>query len=145
MMYLDTNVIVYAIENHSTYGKACEHILLDIQNKKLHASSSFLNLVELLNVLVKINRRRRKEGRSGLDIKKSILAVLSLPITWLELDFTVIERASTYDYRVSGVDYTHIATMEVHGIHSLLSADRELDRIDFIKRIDPLRYRNEFR
>lgn len=140
MIYLDTNVIVYAIENHPVYGNSCKKILLDIQNKKLEASSSMLTLAELLNVLVKINRMRNSEGKGILDINKSIMAVLSLPIKWFDLDFTVIERASAYDYRVSGVDYIHIASMDVHMVYSIISADSEFDKIDFIKRVDPLRY-----
>jgi len=143
MNYLDTNVIVYAIENHPTYGKACKRILEDIQDKKLPAASSILTLVELLNVLVKLNRARKAKGKNTVDMHGSLLALLSLPITWLELDSAVIERSFQYDYKVSGVDYVHIASMEIHGIYSLLSADREFDKIAFIKRTDPLAYKGE--
>ena len=53
-LYIDTNIFVYAIENHPKYGKSCARILSDIQEKRIKASSSILVLVELINVLVKL-------------------------------------------------------------------------------------------
>lgn len=140
MIYLDTNIIIYAIENHPKYGKACAKILLDIQNEKLNASSSLLVLVETINVLSKINRVLKAEGKKQLNIRDNINAVLSLPITWLDINFPAIKRASEYDYAVTGVDYVHIATMEINGIRKIVSADEELDKVDIIKRTDPLKY-----
>ena len=35
MKYLDTNIIVYAIENHPKFGKECKKILKEIQNSRL--------------------------------------------------------------------------------------------------------------
>lgn len=35
MIYLDTNVIIYAIENHPVYGKKCKDVLKDIEEGKL--------------------------------------------------------------------------------------------------------------
>ena len=35
MKYLDTNVIIYAIENDIKYGRKCKEILEAIQHQKL--------------------------------------------------------------------------------------------------------------
>ena len=35
MIYLDANVIIYAIENHPKYGKKCKQIMEDIESEKL--------------------------------------------------------------------------------------------------------------
>lgn len=140
VMYLDTNVIIYAIENNPKYGKACTRILYDIENGKIKAYSSMLILVEAINVIKKLNRIFEKEGKKQLDIKSNIDAILSYPIIWLDINFPIIKRAAEYDYSVSGVDYIHIATMEINSIKKIISADDELDRIDIIKRIDPLQY-----
>ena len=56
MIYLDTNVFIYAIEQHQKYGKFCQKILLDIESEKLKASASIIVLVEMINVLKKINK-----------------------------------------------------------------------------------------
>ncbi len=140
MIYIDTNVIIYAIENHPKYGKVCAKILTDIENEKLEACSSVLVLVETINVLVKINKILKEREGKQLKIRDNVDALLSLPIVWMDINFPIIRRAAEYDYNVSGVDYTHIATMEINSIRKIISADDELDRVDAIKRIDPLKY-----
>lgn len=140
MIYVDTNIFIYAIENHPKYGKSCKKILLDIESEKVKASSSVLVLVEIISVLTKINRILKEQRKKPLDIRKNIDAVLSLPIIWFDLDFLTIKKASEYDYSVSGVDYVHIATMEINSVTEIVSADNELDKVKFIKRIEPRDY-----
>ncbi|MCM8803598.1 MAG: type II toxin-antitoxin system VapC family toxin [Candidatus Omnitrophica bacterium] len=141
MIYVDTNIFIYAIENHPKYGKACKNILLDIESEKIKASASVLVLVEIINVLTKINRILKQRKKKPLDIRKNIDAILSLPIIWFDLDFLIIKKASEYTYNVTGVDYMHIATMEINSITEIISADNEFDKIKFLKRIDPKEYR----
>ena len=138
MIYLDTNVLVYAIENHPKYGKACKRILEDIEAGRLKALSSVLVLVELISVITKLNKILKKEKQKPLRLRENIGAVLSLPITWVDLDFLVIERASEYDYEINGADYVHLASMEIHSTREILSADEDLDKVGTIKRIDPV-------
>ena len=141
LVYVDTNIFVYAIENHPKYGKSCAKVLSDIQEKRIEASCSILVLVELMNVLVKLNRILSNRGEKKLVISDNIAAVLSLPIIWIDLEVLVIETASKYDYGINGVDYVHVASMEMNSITQVLSADRELDKVKSIKRIDPNDYR----
>ncbi len=140
MIYLDTNIILYAIENHPKYGKTCKKILEDIEARKLEASASVLVLVELINVLVKLNKILKRRRKRPLSIKENIRAVLSLPIVWVDLDLLIIEKASEYTFEINGVDYIHVASMEVNSINEVLSADKDLDRIRIVRRIDPLEY-----
>ncbi|MBI2449559.1 PIN domain-containing protein [Candidatus Pacearchaeota archaeon] len=97
-------------------------------------------LVETINVLTKINKILNHENKKELDIRNNIDAILSLPITWFDLNFLVIKKAAEYDYLISGVDYIHLASMELNSITKIISADEELDKIDFLKRTDPLEY-----
>jgi len=138
LKYLDTNVIIYAIESHPKYGEKCKNVLKAIESAELEVSASTLILVEVINVLCKLNRILEEAGKEELNIRKNIDAILSMPIKWIELDFAIIRRASEYKFKVSGIDYVHIASMEFNLIDEVISADEELDKIDFIKRIDPL-------
>lgn len=140
MSYIDTNVFIYAIESHSKYGKRCKKILEAIESRRLKGSASVLVLVEIINVITKLNKILTKEGKKTLDLKQNIEAILSLPITWFDLNFLVIERSSEYIYDVNGVDYIHIATMEINSVNNVISADADLDKIKTITRIDPLDY-----
>lgn len=142
MLYLDTNIIIYAIENHLKYGNACKKILLDIESGKLKVCSSMLVLVEFINVLTKLNKILEKD-KTKLDIKKNIDAILSLPIVWFDLNFFIVKKASEYEYNVSGVDYIHIASMELNSVTKIISADEEFDKINFIQRVEPLKYKKK--
>jgi len=141
MIYLDTNVIIYAIENHPKYGKKCKQIMEDIESEKLKAYCSVLVLVEIINVITKLNKLLKNQKEKPLDIKKNIDAVLSLPITWLDLNFAVVKRASEYSYNISGIDYAHIASMELNSVTKIISADTDFDEIEFLRRLDPLEYK----
>jgi len=138
--YLDTNVIIYAIENHPKYGEKCKDILKAVENAELEVCASTLILVEVINVLCKLNKILEEKSKEKLNIRKNIDAILSLPIKWIEIDFAIIRRASEYKFGVSGTDYVHIASMELSLIGEIISADEELDKIDFIKRMDPLTF-----
>jgi predicted nucleic acid-binding protein len=140
MIYIDTNIFIYAIENHPKYGKACKKILEDIESEKLKAASSVLVLVEIINVITKLNKILKKEGKKMLDLKQNVEAILSLPITWIDLNFLIVERASEYTYDINGVDYIHAATMDINSINEIISADEDLDKVKTIKRIGPLDY-----
>jgi len=141
MIYIDTNIFIYAIENHPEYGEDCKRILLEVEKGKLKVCASILVLVEIINVLTKMNKIIEKRGRKPLDIRKNIDAILSLPIVWFDLTFLVIKRASEYTYPITGVDYVHIATMEINLVWEVISADKELDKIKFITRMDPKEYK----
>ncbi len=140
MIYIDTNVFVYAIENHPKFGRSCKKILENVEDGELEASCSILVLVELINVLKKINDVLTRQARKGLSIERNIEAMMSLPLVWIDLDFLIIERASSYRFEVNGVDYAHIASMELNSINEILSADRDLDKVPIVKRRDPLEY-----
>ncbi len=140
MRYLDTNVIIYAIENHPKYGEKCKNILKAAESGELEVCASILMLVEVINVLCKINKVLEERGKEKLNIRKNVSAILSLPITWIELDFAIIQRASEYEFKISGIDYVHIASMELNLVNEIISADEEFDRIEFVKRIDPLTF-----
>jgi predicted nucleic acid-binding protein len=141
MIYLDTNVIIYAIENHPKYGAKCKKILEDIETGKLEACCSVLLLVEVISALVKINRILKKAGKRELSVRDNVDAILSLPFQWVELNFAVIRRASEYRYPLAGADYIHLASMELSGAEEIFSADEELDTVAWAKRTDPLVYK----
>ncbi|MCX8183008.1 MAG: hypothetical protein N3F08_01105 [Crenarchaeota archaeon] len=87
---------------------------------------------------MKINKIIEEKGKKPLDLKKNIDAILSLPLVWL--DFLIIKRASEYTYPVTGIDYVYVATMEINFVWEVISAYKELDKIKFIRRIEPKEY-----
>lgn len=141
MIYLDTNIIIYAIENHPKYSNKCIEILNHVKTERLKTHCSVTVLIEMINVLTKLNKSLKNVGQKQLDIKDNISAVLSLPIAWSDASFAIIQRAAEYSYNISGIDYIHIATMELNGINKIISADADFDEVKFLERIDPLDYK----
>ncbi len=140
MKYLDTNILVYSIEAHPVYGKACSKIIGDIKSGKLRVICSMLILVEFLNALQKMNAQFKRENKPLIDIPLSLDAVLLLPIEWIDINFFLIKQAGNYDVELGGNDSIHLATMEWQNAHEIISADKGFDKINFVKRIDPLHY-----
>ncbi len=140
MIYIDTNVFIYAIENHPKYGERCKKILQDIEDNRIKAAGSVLVLVECLNVLNKLNKELKQSTGKQLDIGMNIAAIESLPITWLDLNLAIIERAAEYNHAINAIDYIHLATMELNQITEIASADVDLDKVRWADRIDPLEY-----
>jgi predicted nucleic acid-binding protein len=140
MYYLDTNVLVYAVENHPLYGGRSQKILADVVKGRIAVYSSMQVLSEVISTLVKINRLQEREGGEKIDIPRKIELILALPINWIDVDFQVIKGAASYGYKISGSDYIHLASMELFSLNKIFSADREFDKVGFLARIDPLNY-----
>lgn len=69
-MYIDTNVFIYAIENHPEYGQHCKRVLIKIESNEIKACASILVLIEIINVLTKINKILEKMVKNSWIYKK---------------------------------------------------------------------------
>ena len=138
MKYLDTNIILYAIQNHPEYGSPCKKILTAIESGREKVGASTLVLLEVYGTLRKLNGILRRKKKKELDIQGNISAILSLPIVWFDMSVFVIERAITYSYQMQTADYIHLATADIQGMREIFSADHEFDDISWLSRIDPL-------
>lgn len=141
MIYIDTNVFINATTEDRVFGKPCTRIMEEIEAEKLEALCSRLVLVEYVNALNHINRELKRRARDPFPVGELTDALLSLIPHWHELGDQVIKRASTKTFRMNPADYFHVATMEVGGIDTMISADSDFDKVGWIKRIDPRRYR----
>ena len=145
MIYLDTNVIIYAITHDEKYGKACAGILHAIENKELAAGASALVLLETAHTLRKLNAAFAvSHGNEPLiDLHASMEALLSLPITWYDMSAPILERAVRAYPRVRTADAVHAVTAEVEGIRHILSPDADFDNIPNLERLDPREWKKQ--
>ena len=129
--FIDSNVFFYSKILDREYGDSCANVLGKIEKGEIDAVSSTLILVELANAL-------RKYGLSD-EVKKVIDAVLSLDIRVFEVDSLDVRAATSIfsEFRISPYDCVHAAVMKKAGISEIISADKEFDRIDWIRRRDP--------
>lgn len=129
--FIDSNVFFYAKIFDREYGDACARVLGKVEKGELGAVTSTLVVVELANAL-------RKYGL-GDEVKDIVDAVFSLDIRVFEVDSLDVRTAARiYDeFRVSPYDCVHAAVMKKAGTVEIISADKDFDKIDWIRRRDP--------
>ena len=129
--FIDSNVFFYAKIFDREYGNACARVLGKIEKGELGAVTSTLVVVELANAL-------RKYGL-GDEVRDVVDAVFSLDMRVFEVDSIDVRTAAGFfdEFRVSPYDCVHAAVMKKAGIVDIISADRDFDKIEWIKRRDP--------
>jgi predicted nucleic acid-binding protein len=133
-MYIDTNIWIYAITAHPKYGKKCKQILEKLEKGELKAAISVQVLSEVAGVL---------HQQFGVkDTVEHIVAIISYPLEVIDLTPDIVVRGAEYsrDYGILPYDGIHVATALNQMIKKILSADKELDKVPFIERVDPLDY-----
>jgi len=131
LYFIDSNVFFYAKILDREYGVACAEILDRISKGKLEAATSTLVIIELANAL-------RKYGLSD-EVKDVVDAVFSLDIHVFDVDSLGVRNAvGIFDeFRIGPYDCVHLAIMKDAGIADVISADRDFDKVNWIKRLDP--------
>jgi len=90
-------------------------------------------------VPIEVANALRKYGL-GKDVKEEVRAIFSLGLEIYPLDPTdVREAAEIYaETGISPYDCVHVATMRKNSLNEIISADKEFDKIPWVKRLDPL-------
>lgn len=109
-------------------------ILEDLEKGKLEVVISVQVLSEVTNVLYQ---------RFGIrDTVNHISAILSYPLKVIDLTPDIVLRAAEYsrDYGILPYDGIHVASALSFFGAEILSADKELDKVGIVRRIDPLKF-----
>jgi len=137
-IFLDVNVFMYAAGKQHKYKTPCVKILTALENGDLEAVVNTEIFQELLYRYYYINLSDK-----GILLCQNILKypVIILPVTEDDIKLS-IELFNSY--KTTGLkprDCIHAATMKNNGITTIISADKDFDEIDFLKRIDPCNYK----
>lgn len=129
--FVDSNVFFYAKIFDREYGEACAGVLGKIEKRELDAITSTLVVVELANAL-------RKYGLDD-EVKSVVDAVFSLDMRVFEVDSLDVRTAVNMfeEFRISPYDCVHAAVMKKAGVVDIISADRDFDKVEWIRRRDP--------
>lgn len=132
--YIDTNIWIYAMIAHPKYGEKCKEILKKIEAKTVEAAISTQVLGEVAGVLY--SKYKVKDTTSQLN------AILSYPINIYIVHPDTIRVAAEYarDYGITPYDGIHVALAAEYNVTDIISADKEFDKIDLIRRIDPIEF-----
>jgi len=129
--FIDSNVFFYAKIMDKKYEEACAKILNMIVKGYFKAATSSLAIVELANAL-------RKYGLSD-EVREVVNAVFSLDISIIQVDPIDVRYATEIfdEFKISPYDCTHAAIMKKAETDKIITADKDFEKITWIKRIDP--------
>jgi hypothetical protein len=132
--FIDSNVFFYAKILDREYGEACAKIISRIAEGRISAVTSALAIIELANALSKYGLN--KEARDVVD------AAFSLDIPIYEIDTSDVRSAMIIfdEFKISPYDCVHAAIMKRVGTINIISADKDFDKIKWIKRLNPKDY-----
>jgi len=128
VLYIDSNIFIFAAMDKDRLGKDCRKIIGLINNGKLSCAASFLVIDEVLWVL------KKNVGKD--DAIKIAKAMLSMPIRWIDVDRSVmlkmmdIYQRTTLDPR----DTIHVSSMKEMGLSEIISEDDDFDKVEGIIR-----------
>lgn len=130
-MFIDTNVFLYAAGRSHPMKPYALRVLENIGSGAIEAQTNTEVIQEILYVL---NRRNARD--SGIALAREVLDLLPNPLPVTKPD-TALALLYLERYRQLKVrDAIHLGTMLTNGIEEIVSADRDFDGIDDIRRLD---------
>ncbi len=131
-LFLDANIFLYAIGAESPHREVCQQVLVAVGEGRLDGISDAEVLQELLHV-----RRRRLTAQHAAETVHEAISMLRqvLPVTGANV--LRASRLLEAQERLSARDALHVAVMEAHGVHLLVSLDADFDGLPMLQRLTP--------
>ena len=131
-IFLDSNVFLYAAGREHPLRTPCRAALRRIAAGSIPAAISSEVIQELLHVVSRRNPRSEavRLARQALELVPEVLPVRRQEV---ELACALIHESDSVNIR----DAVHVATMRLHGLTEILTADRHFASIEGVRRLDP--------
>ena len=131
-VFIDTNIILYAIGKSSDLKKTCLWVLKEVSKGNLDATTDTEVVQEVLHVLI-----RRNEKKAAILVSRNVLGlfpgIIGVNLKEMETACDLLGRNAILNAR----DAVHLACMISGGIHTIISADKHFDDIEGTVRIKP--------
>jgi predicted nucleic acid-binding protein len=132
MIYLDSNVFIYAALNADSLGSKMRKLLARVEEGSESAASSALTFDELVWA---VGRYRKKEdawaaGQAFLDLRN--LKIVDVGPKVLSLALEIMRK-----HDLAPRDGIHAASALMQDIRTIISSDRHFDKIEGLRRRFP--------
>lgn len=134
VVFIDTNVPIYATGRDHPYKEPCAQILRLIAEQPRSFVTSSEVLQELLHHYLASNRWNL--GRQALRDFTEVMQGRIEPVLPVDVQ-TAANLADNYS-DVNARDLVHVAVMLRFGITRIISADADFDRVEEVQRLNPL-------
>jgi predicted nucleic acid-binding protein len=132
MILVDSNVLMYAAgASHRNKGPSVR-FLEEVARGEWEAALDAEVLQEILHRYRALKRWR--DGRKVYDLARRLFPVV------IPIDGDILDRARSLldaNSRLMARDALHAAVVETHSLEGICSFDRDFDRIESIRRIQP--------
>jgi len=130
MIYLDSNIFIYATLNMKPGAIECIKVLENVVNKRIDACTSVLTWDEFFHSI-------RKNLGSSYAISESEKFLKFLNLKFISADTNTITLAQQLikKYNLKPRDAIHAATAIINKCDSIISDDPDFDKIKEIKRL----------
>lgn len=128
MIYIDSNVLVYAVVDFGAKGKAAREVMRLIDDGALEAMTSALTMDELMWVFLKSGRKDSMR-RAVAGFYESLLRVVPVSSQAPLGACALVEECG-----LGPRDALHAAVMKENRVTEILSEDRHFDRVKWLKR-----------
>ncbi len=135
MRGIDSNILVYALNQDLPEHLPCKELLIDIVNGKELVSIPSIVFMECFHALVKAFKYKEVEVKKRLlaIIDSKNINVLDISTSSILFAFEIAEK-----YRTGGRDSLIAASLLENKIQEIYSHDKDFDKISLLKRIDPI-------
>jgi uncharacterized protein len=131
-VYLDSNIMLYAVGEQSRYRRPCRHVLERVASRSVVGETSMLAIQEV------IHHRQRRGDVTPASHGRQVLSICSMTHPFDESIGLTAMSLMDDQPRLQISDAIHAATALRHGISVVVSADDDFDAVSGIERIDPL-------
>ncbi|MEX0616292.1 MAG: type II toxin-antitoxin system VapC family toxin [Candidatus Woykebacteria bacterium] len=130
--YLDANIFIYASNPDDPNFETCSSILKRVGLREIKAVTSTETIQEII-----FYSQKFKNVKAGIAIASGALKIAH-QILSIDLNVThrYLDLVALYP-NIDSRDNLHTATCLVNNIDTIVSADKSLDKIKEIKRVDP--------
>lgn len=132
MIYLDTNIFLYASDRESIHFKSCEKLLKAIALGNIEATTSNETIQEIMHYF-----RFLKKDQSGLQICRGLLKLIPEP---LESTNAIIDQFLNFFPKYpkpQSRDLFHLAVCVANDIGRLCTYDRQYQKFAEVKVVEP--------
>jgi len=131
MFYLDANLFIYASLDKGILGNQSREIISLLNKGKINGITTSLTLDEVIWVVW-----REKGKELGIKAGKEIFEISNLDIVEISKKtiLNAIELMEKYDLKPR--DAIHLSAAIEHGVFTIISEDKDFDKIKEIERLD---------
>lgn len=130
--YLDANIAIYSTGAEHPLKAPCLAVVEDIARNPARCWSSAEVLQELLHVFTR--RRQAVRARETISVLVALLGSQIVPIEVRDVLWCLNQQ---FPEGIEARDRLHVSVMRRLAVVNIISADRTLDRIPGITRLDP--------